>query len=299
MDSVDFSKPIWMPDDRMTDDGNTRVVDALGLFLSHLEEYHPENVSGFKSRMISDPDAALAEAVVFSWVDSLRLNPRVNESSSKGGVDFRCAPTAYSDFDLEVTTLDRDAVTNRSTLPDGILDGAYSFGMVTKNLRSKANAKTRQCANSDVPSMLAICSKHVHAFRLLGVDGAKRMMVSDCGISVPLELHGAQEGAHAHDVTDLARSSFLREKNGAIEPLRRSISAVLLISIHETAIQVVGLLHPCPAREFDHRTFGNIPFLKVDWPIVGNVIKPYWVIGDPPEKQFAFMAALPKKEQGQ
>jgi hypothetical protein len=44
---------------------------------------------------------------------------------------------------------------------------------------------------------------------------------------------------------------------------------------------MVGMLHPAPKTPFPYKILGDIPFLRVDWPIRGAEITTEWVIGTP------------------
>src|SRR3989442_14008589 len=59
------------------------------------------------------------------------------------------------------------------------------------------------------------------------------------------------------------------------------ISAVLLIAIWENQLHAVGMLHPEPAVAFDYHSLIELPFLRLDWPVVDGVLKTEWVIARP------------------
>jgi hypothetical protein len=76
----------------------------------------------------SDPKAAQAEAVVFSWLQAEKLEPRLFEDAGTGGPDF-CATHASTDlFLVEATSLDSEMVAERSGLAAEItaLEAAHS-----------------------------------------------------------------------------------------------------------------------------------------------------------------------------
>ena len=58
----------------------------------------------FLKRENSDPQAAQAEAVVFSWLRAEKVEPRLFEDAGTGGPDFCCAYSGSDRFLLEVTS---------------------------------------------------------------------------------------------------------------------------------------------------------------------------------------------------
>jgi hypothetical protein len=270
---------LWSPDQGRRSSAGDTVEDVVNAYLLFLEVRHPDHLKLFRDRLKMDPDAAKAEAVVFSWLRRERCCPRIAESPRTGGADYRCIPESKNPFLVEVTHLDRDAVKQRSGWPDQLSDIAHTFSMITPNLRSKTQAKVPQLAGQDAPRVLAICLAHVGASALLGTLAAEWLMISELRIEMPIALEG--EPAPARTVTDLKKSAFFRLHEGAIVPVRQSISAILLIAIWEDQLEVVGMLHPAPAAPFDYHTFGDVPFLRVAWPIAGNAIRTEWVVGHP------------------
>jgi hypothetical protein len=273
---------LWVPrKDRRTSLGDS-VGDVVNAYAAFLEVRHKDHRKQFEARLRADPDAAKAEAVIFSWLRMQGLGPHVAESTTSGGSDFLCVSEGIKHkqpFLLEVTTLKREAVEQRSGWPDELNDVAHSFSMITLNLWSKARYKAPQLAEQKVPRVLAICLTHVGASVLLGTLAAKWLMMSESKIAVPVTPEGPMAPPRA--VTNLRKSAFLRLQNGAIVPVLQSISAILLVSIWEDQIEVVGMLHPEPAVSFDYHAFGEVPFLRLEWPIKENVIRTEWVVSNP------------------
>jgi hypothetical protein len=274
-------KGLWNPmEGRRTIFGapTADVVDAYSIFL---EVRHPDHHKQFKARLKVDSDAAHAEAVIFSWMRSWGLGPHVAESTSSGGIDFLCVPEIMNKqpFMIEVTTLNRKAVEHRSGWPDELSETAHFFSMITPNLWSKARIKAPQLADYNFPRVLTICLTHVGASILLGPLAANWLILSEPKIVVPVTLEGPI--APPRTETNLKQSAFLRVQESAIVPIRQSISAILLVSIWEDQLEVVGLLHPAPTVPFEYRTLDEVPFLRLEWPIKEPVIRTEWVIGNP------------------
>lgn len=103
------------------------MVDS---YAEHLRRAYPQNAERFDRARMLDQEAAMAEAITFGLLESLALNPTVNESVKKGGPDFLCqgsfaspvlrrfaALPPDSSFYVEATSLFPDAVTKRSGIP--------------------------------------------------------------------------------------------------------------------------------------------------------------------------------------
>jgi hypothetical protein len=269
---------LWVPDGNRHYLGDS-IQELVKAYLLFLEVCYRDHLKPFEDTLGSDPDAAKAEAVVFSWLRLQRHRPNLAESPGVGGVDYLCTPEARGPFLVEVTHLNRDAVVQRSGWPDELSDVARTFGQITPNLWSKARAKAPQLAGHEVPRVLAICLSHIGASVLLDRLAAQWLMISEPKIELPLTLTG--EPKPARHVTDLRNAAFFKPQDGAIVPVRQSISAILLIAIWEDQLEVVGMLHPEPAVPFDYHSLGDVPFLRVQWPIVADEIRTEWVIANP------------------
>jgi hypothetical protein len=281
-DTDEEQRQLWGPDRRRNIDGTIdEVVEAYSLLL---EVCYKDLLKPFQERLRNAPDAARAEAVVFSWLRSQQFSPIPAETASSGGVDCLCMPDSGDQFIVEVTSLKRNAVELRSGWPDELNDRAASFGMITPNLWSKARHKTAQLAGNDVARILAICLAHVGASALLGPLAAEWLMTSEPKISMPIGAHKGQ----TRQVTDLRKSAFIAVQDGNIVPVRRSISAILLIAIWRDRLEVVGMLHPAPAVAFDYRYLGDLPFLRINWPLSDGPISTEWVVGHASPREFYY-----------
>ncbi len=273
---------LWVPDlDRHSfGDRLGEVVDSYSRFL---EVCYADHFKLFTDRLKNDPDAAKAEAIVFSWLRAEQYNPHLAESVDAGGIDFFCTPGSKEPFFLEVTHLDRKAVEKRSGWPDQLDDAGRTFSRITPNLWSKAKSKAFQLGRRGPARILAVCLNHVGASALLGTLAVEWLMTSQPRIAIPIALDGKSRASS--QVTDLRNAAFLAPRKGKIVPVRQSISAILLIATWEDRLEVLGMLHPKPAIPFDHCTMEDIPFLRLQWPIVSNQILMEWVIGHPASMQ--------------
>jgi hypothetical protein len=269
---------LWTPGEDHSSSLCDRVEDVLKAYSLFLEVRHPNHHKLIEARLKSDPDAARSEAVVFSWLRAQGHHPQVAESLERGGMDYLCVPESEEPFLIEVTALNKESVERRSGMPDEVDEVARTFSMITPKLWSKTLKKAPQLAGHDFPRVLSICLTHGGASVLLGTLAAEWLMTSEPKIEVPIALEG--DPIPARNVTDLTKSAFFLLQDGAILPVRQSISAILLISIWND-LAVVGMLHPVASVPFDYRIFREVPFLRIEWPIKDNIMRMEWVVAHP------------------
>jgi hypothetical protein len=254
------------------------VVDSYWVFLARNQ--YQLHLQRFQQRLVSNPKAAEAEAVVFSLLWSTKTQPDIFEDVSKGGPDFCCHPKKNTKFLVEVTSLDSGAVARRSKWPERIDHrGGGPFGLITAALSSAAGSKAAQMAGYPHPRVLAITCSHIGAQAFMGRLAAQNLLLSDPRISYRF----GDPPDHITQVTDLRRAVFFRgDKSGSrIIPYRQSISAILLVAIFGNQASVVGILHPKPTIVFDPGLFPHIPYLRVkDWPILDGRIFVEWLASD-------------------
>lgn len=265
----------------------------MDLYAEHLKEAYPTHLAPFNQRRSQDREAALAEAMVFWMLKAFGVRPKINEVRGTGGADFICSanygapifalrePTPESMFIVEATSLDPDAVSRNTSIPndapDEISGGAFS--LLTRSVFAKAKDKATQLAGYDMPRVLAIASSHEGISAVFNSATALNILVSD--------YHWRQEiGSDTFDpnrYVNLANSVFMKPgPNGTIEAARKSISAILLIAVHGDQSIVHGILHPEPARPLHIEFFPKVPFLRIaKWPILDGKIFTEWVIADP------------------
>jgi hypothetical protein len=121
--------------------GNTvdEIVDFYYRYLARNRDL-AVHFEQFKKRLNADPQAATAEAIVFSLLRAEKLHPELFEDPGSGGPDFRCNLNAP--FLVEVTSLDSAVVSKRSRLPATITGpGGGAFGQITDRLLSEAKNK--------------------------------------------------------------------------------------------------------------------------------------------------------------
>lgn len=267
--------------------------DVIDSFIEFLRAGAPANLKSFQNRLRADPEAAMAEAIVFGVLQQLQLYPVIADEPGKGGGDFLCKyrPIRFTDSGswslvVEATTLEPTSVERssgwRNEVPEEIRGGAFS--MITEKIVRRASAKVRQLSQHEMPRVLAIVSSHIGADALLSSAlAAESVLVADRKISTPIG------GGESTVITDLVSSAFLQgdPETGEVKARRKSISAVLLVSVAGDRSSVLGILHPEPIYPLDIRAFPKIPFVKIDrWPIKDGGMSLEWVVGQPSGREF-------------
>ena len=248
-----------------------QVEDSYVTFLQdHSAGHHRQ----FLNRHTDNPHAARAEAAVFSWLQSDGFGPKLSEDLSTGGVDFKCCRLGAQEFMLEVTSLDPEAVATRTHWPaqgtDRISGGFFDDDI--RKLKRVVSRKADQLKNYPIPRVLAITSSHSGSGVLFGRKGAEALLIFKFLTSEP----------------DFENSAFMkRGSNGNVVPCRRSVSAVLLISVSTNPIEVVGLLHPDPVMPLDLRTFPDVPLVRIrNWPLSPDSrVEIEWNLAKPEQKR--------------
>jgi hypothetical protein len=76
------------------------TTEMIDTYAEYLRTKNPESLPSFVQRRASDPEAALAEAVVFSMLQGFRVRPEINDKPGTGGADFICSASGGSPFAL-------------------------------------------------------------------------------------------------------------------------------------------------------------------------------------------------------
>lgn len=259
----------------------SQVIDSYKIFL---EVKYPTHYQSYSNRLKSNSESAKSEAVTFSFLRFNFDDVKLAEDISTGGADFLCKSNKF-ELIAEVTCLEAESVAAQSGWKNEVPQNgsAGSFGMITHMLRTKASSKAAQLSGHSFPRILVITCEHVVADVLLGPHGAETLLTSDIKIEVPI----GKPIDKVDSITDLRDSVFFRFVNGKLESCRRSISAILLLSIFADKSLIVGILHPDPEYNFPIRLLPSVPFLRMKkWPPENNIIEREWVIYKPKAEKF-------------
>ncbi len=266
------------------------LVEAFKIFLEVKYQSHHKK---YLDRLASDPEAARAEAVLFSVLRWARLDPVISEDVSSGGIDFLCHKDGKDcpAFFLEVTSLGADAAAGASGIPEAIPDASSAgwYKTIAKQLHRIVCNKTPQLSARGLPCVLAITTEHYSGEALLGIQAAESLLIGDTKISMPV----GEAEAKISIITELKESAFFRPKkeSGEIEACRKGIAAILLVQIYSKECRIVGLLHPDPTHSFSINLLSSIPFLRLrNWPPKDNRLSAEWVIASPEAAQFYYQS---------
>jgi hypothetical protein len=208
--------------------------EVVGSFVEYIRAESPKNLKSFQGRRRADPEAAMAEAIVFGMLQQLRLSPTIADEPGIGGGDFLCKyrPIIVSDngswqLIVEATTLEPTAVERNSGWQNEVHNEITGgpFSMITKRIADRVSSKMPQLARHKMPRVLAIVSSHVGADALLSSTlAAESVLVSDRHISQPLG------GGEASVKTNLHFSAFLKgdPASGEISAQRPPLTASFL-----------------------------------------------------------------------
>jgi hypothetical protein len=244
----------------------------------------PEHRERFAQRLASHPPGARAEAAIFAFLRAEGCEPILNEDTATGGADYCCLKP--HPFVVEVTSLEDEVLAENAgteaALPANGEGSALDMPAVLNLVRTTVSKKAPQLANYSVPRVLAICSEYWGTSMFFGPGGASEIMYGGGNITMPISTQG--EVGAANMTTDLGEAPFFRIKNGVPETCRKSISALLLVHLDESACHIVGLLHPNPAIQFPIENLPSVPFGRVAWPATTLEIE--WMIGAPQQASF-------------
>jgi len=265
------------------------IDDVLNSYSEFLHKEDKKTADRFDKNRKSDPEASVAEAITFQMLQTIGAHPKIHDKVGTKGPDFQCdasrwpqaGPQPQNHFMVEATSLNQDAISERSLLPKEMPEGLHggAYGLVTKNICNKAKDKDRQLDGYSMPGVLSIVSSHLYSALLFDSNAAETALVS--GIHFKHEIGSAV--ADPANYTDLEDSVFMKPGlKGSIVVCRQNISAILLVSVYRDNSEIFGILHPEPKFPLNVNLFPNIPFIKLSqWPIVDGKISTEWVVGSP------------------
>jgi len=255
----------------------TTVEDILSNYENYLKSKHSAKFKSFSNLRNENIESARAEAVVFSILRQLNLNPVPIEERNERCMDFQCDKNGQQ-FYVEVTNISCDKMEDYTGLPHNENNFKCAFRFPTKELQQHVINKTCQMSSGgDLPRVLAVTTHHRYPLDA----GAVKELMANTYVYQPFN----NIAAGAQIVTDLKESVFFRfnAEKSSIEPCRRSISAIILINIQADRSKIMGLLHPEPSVYFPVDLMENVPFLKIrNWPLrcINNEIETEFVMSN-------------------
>jgi len=214
----------------------------------------------------NNPEGAICEAAIRELLESQHVSIEPNDDLSHGGPDYRCTRDRDS-FYVEVTCISRDAASEATGLRDHPWGGPPEHEMMTGKIRYEVSNKTRQCANLDGPCLVAICCLHSQAGGDACFDdcAAEEVLCGSFSSTRDYDPQTRSPVGETYEVTDLRDSTFIRPSKASGEPqyARDSVSGLLLCGFGSRPWVVRGVLHSCPAREFDRNLLPHIRFARL------------------------------------
>jgi hypothetical protein len=266
----------------MWDVSLSNLIESYRRYLELHQASNPKQLAlaRFDQRLRSAREAAQTEAVVFEFLRSCDMQPRINEDVSIGGSDFECA-VGNRRFAVEATALADETVSAKSGVSNDPTLGA-SFvdnSAIVASLRSRLSQKAAQAARYAGPRVLAIGSTHMAAAMLFSV-AVEELLTGESSITIPVGPEGRSGDGYMG--TSLKNAAAVRANaSGGIEVFRRKYALVLFVAIHGDRCSVTGLVHPDPEFPLPYEIFPRVPFARLRWPIKDNMLYVEWVIGHP------------------
>jgi len=219
-------------------------------------------------------EAALCEAATRQLLVELDINV---EPCPLGGSDrnpdFKCQKDSKL-FCVDATCVMKDAATRGSQLDDASHNQKASYySLLTKAYFRKADKKESQFENLDAPCMVAIGTFHFQAGALcFDKKSAEEILTGKSGIRIQINKRTGGAVGEPHNSTSLEATPFLKARKiicdePPIQPVRQTVSAVLLCPFGTQPVKCLGILHPKPYYEFDRGLLPDIEFccLKAGW----------------------------------
>lgn len=257
--------------------------------LAWLSEYDRRHLDNWKKLLADDKkvEAALAEAGVRQLLQGYGVHVEPNEdlTGAEQRPDFRCQANKRV-FEVEVTHIS----IKRASRVTGLAEdqtGFHVYTPLTDAIFSACRHKAEQCSNASCPTLLAVVTFHSYvSATCFEKPDVEMLLMGMPAITWPIHLPDCQKAGDAYQLTAFHSAAFLRpDSSQEIDFARRSISALLLCGFgvqypnrHGAWMpEVIGALHPHPARQFDPAAlpeveFGWLPIdrtsrqLHVSWP---------------------------------
>lgn len=261
----------------------TDLDTVLKTYKTLLKSIYPQHHKQFCDRENDNKDAAIAEAIMFTSMQTLSYKVKILETN-QGGVDFQCQSlnSLEEKFVIEVTSLNSDSVSKKSGLKNKIpteKDGR-SYDLINKLIWTKVSRKAKQMAEYPHPRVLAIFLNHFFVDLFFGRMPIGQLMTGKTKIQLPLD----KPNRSAKNISYLEEALFFRfgKNTKKIEACRRSISAILLFFVDQNRSYLYGLLHPEPVIPFRIHYLPEVPFCRMaQWPPRNGILGVEWVVHRP------------------
>lgn len=236
---------------------------AIDLFIKWIGRFDIRHARAWAKRYQADPEAATCEAMYWGVLTDcgVSVEPNADLDNRQKAPDFACHKDGNK-FYVEVTCIRIDTATDKTSLKHIPTGGAQNYGPLNRVIYDEVKNKTTQCANLDAPCLLAVGTFHFQASALcFQKPHVESLLTGETSIACDINLQTGHAVGDPYESTNLKSAAFVKPSNLlGVEPARQPISALLLAGFGVSPPGVLGVIHPNPVREFDHRILDRIPF---------------------------------------
>jgi hypothetical protein len=226
-----------------------------------LGNFGEERLKRWKALLKKDEEAAICEAITRGFLSENNLDIEPYEDESEGGPDFLCRRNG-NHFYVEATCMLRDKVTEKTNLSEE-MKASYYCRLTWPILRKTVN-KTPRCSGVDAPCVVAVGTFHGPAGALCFSENAvEDLLTGTPKLSLNINVERGEAVGGPHQSTELENSAFIKEENGQIVAVRKTISALILCPLAWDRMKAVGVLHPEPNHPFDPSLLPKVKFCKL------------------------------------
>lgn len=260
---------------------NHKVLNA---FIKWIESprFDPQHAEKWARLYTDNPEAAMCEATFWAVLhdSGVDVEPNADLTGSKQCPDYRCMKDGAK-FYVEVTCIQIDTATRESglqSIPDG-KTGAQFYHHLNDAIFNKCVNKTPQCAGLEAPCLLAIGTFHFQG-SVLGVKKTfmEWLLTGEASIGWKFDARLGKCVGKPYQVTSFRSATFTRlTRLEGIEQVRQPISAVLVGGFGCDPVNLFGLLHPNPVREFDPGLLNRIPFCRQRIKMLEATVSAEWI----------------------
>jgi hypothetical protein len=228
----------------------------------------PKYGAHWERRLREQPEPAIMEACVRSYLAGQVDSVEPAEDLASGGPDFRCRSGPRA-FYIESTCLTIDAVTKATKLSPSATGRAANYGTLTDLVKGAVVDKAKQIGSrKDAPGLLAIGTLHSQAGALcIKKHHIEAILTSTPFIACNFDSAAGEAVGDPYQAINLHNSAFIKPPLAisvdAFEHARRSISGVLICGFGSTPPQVLGALHPGACRPFDSNLLPQTRFCRL------------------------------------
>lgn len=245
-----------------------------------LAGYDQQHRADWDRLLNADPEAAICEGHVRMLLadNGCNVQPNVDVTEDGKSPDFICHQDGQP-FYVEVTNISIEVATEKTALSHSASGKAQHYANLNKTIFNECRQKTRQCVGLDYPTLVAVGTQHFQASCLcIQKDHVEMLLTGESLIAWDMDSRLGRAVGEPYQITRLQKSAFVRkDKQGQMEHARCPVSGMLICGFGCEPWNVVGLLHPNPAREFDRRLLPSIEFCRLASGYEAGTMSTEWI----------------------